>query len=144
MPRKSLAAVSVLPVRLDRRPEPPEHLSPAQAELWRTITEAKSADWFTVEALPLLEAYVRAIEQHRLVSNAVDAFGDILMSPDADPLLVLANIKALNRLHAMQERQANLMQSLATKMRLTQQSRWQPSTAASKSEAKGSRPWESA
>lgn len=134
MPRKSLAAVATLPVKRDLRPEPPEHLTPAQADLWRTITEAKSADWFAVEALPLLEAYVRAIEQHRRISDAVDAFSGDLSDPDM--------IKALNKLHAMQERQANLIQSLATKMRLTQQSRWQPSTAAVKSEAKGSRPWE--
>jgi hypothetical protein len=53
------------------------------------------------------------------------------------------DLKTLNRIHAMIERQARLIQTFATKLRLTQQSRYTAATAAVVAgKASGTRPWD--
>ncbi|SEL60786.1 hypothetical protein [Nitrosovibrio tenuis] len=53
------------------------------------------------------------------------------------------DLKTLNKVHAMIERQARLIQTFATKLRLTQQSRYTAAAAAvASSKASGPRPWD--
>lgn len=136
--RKSTASLTVLKTpKLDKRLEAPSTLTARQKEVWVSVVNTKPADWFTDETAPLLTAFVKAVEAHELLSDRIESF-------DMSDLCDMDGVKMLDRLQAMQERQARLFQSLATKMRLTQQSRWQPSTASTKNDKSGgsARPWD--
>jgi hypothetical protein len=137
MAKKSAASLSVVPVKpKDARIAPPSFLTARQKELWLEIVASKPADWFTEDCKALLVGYVKAIASHEILSRRVD----ILESDDYESI---EDLKDEDRLYAMQERQARLIQSFATKMRLTNQSRYQNSTAAVKSSKAGAaRPWD--
>jgi hypothetical protein len=135
MAKKSAASLSVVQVKpKDARIAPPLFLTERQKELWLEVANAKPADWFTEDCKSLLVAYVKAIASHEVISTRIDQI--------ESGALVL-ELRDEDRLYAMQERQARLIQSLATKMRLTNQSRYQNSTAAVKSSKAGTaRPWD--
>ena len=139
--RKSTASLTVLKTpKLDKRLEAPGTLTARQKEVWKSVVDTKPADWFTDDTAPLLVAFVKAVDSHELLSAQIENF-------DMSSLCDMDGVKMLDRLQAMQERQARLFQSLATRMRLTQQSRWQPATASTQSEKGGgrssARPWDS-
>ena len=92
----------------------PASLTPRQKELWKEIVLARPASWFDNSNSPLLVGYVKAIASHETLAVRSDAIEGTLA--DAD-------LKLLNRVHGMIERQAKLIQTFATKLRLTQQSR---------------------
>ena len=133
--KKSLASLSVVPVPMDRMLPPPADLTPAQAELWSAVVATKPSDWFQADSLPLLTQYCKAVDGHRIVSAQVDEF-------DPEWLKTDEGLRRYERLLAMQDRQAKLSCSLATKMRLTQQSRYGARGAdRADARANGSRPW---
>ena len=135
MAKKSAASMSVVASikPKDARLVPPRTLTIRQKELWLEIVAAKPSDWFTVDAQSLLLGYVKAIASYEHISLEVEAV-------EAGKEMEL---KDVDKLYAMQERQARLMQSFATKMRLTQQARYTTTSAATKSsQAGGSRPWD--
>jgi hypothetical protein len=138
--RKSTASLTVVKtVPLDQRQQAPSFLTARQREIWKSVVDSKAADYFSNDTKPLLVAYVKAVEAHELLSVRVESF-------DMDMLADMDGIKLLDRLQAMQERQGRLFQSLATRMRLTQQSRYQNTTAAIKGKSGAStvgvRPWD--
>lgn len=133
---KSKASLSVVPApQLDKRLSAPSTFNERQRQLWKAVVDSKSADWFGADNAPLLAAYVKAVDSHERLSQEVERF-------DLDRLADMDGVKLLDRLQAMQERQARLMQSMATKMRLTQQSKFRETTAAVKSRSGGARPWD--
>jgi hypothetical protein len=139
MAKKSAASMSVVasikPV--DARLAPPESLTARQKELWIEIVAAKTSDWFTVDAQPLLVGYVKAIASHEALSVRVDAM------EAGGHIGGLDSLKDEDKLYAMVERQARLVQSFATKMRLTQQARYTTGSAATATARAGkSRPWD--
>jgi hypothetical protein len=89
--------------------------------------------WFDRSTAPLLAGYVNAIALHEILARS-DAIEATLEDDD---------LKTLNRIHAMIERQARLIQTFATKLRLTQQSRYTAATTAVVAgRASGNRPWD--
>ena len=133
--RKSTASLSVVPIstKKDSRLAAPKTLTKRQSQLWIEIVNSKPADWFTPNNSALLVGYVKSIVSHEFISLGVDAV-------EAGKEI---GVKGMDKLYAMQERKARLIQSFATKLRLTQQSRWQPKTAGEKSgKAATSRPWD--
>lgn len=137
--RKSAASLSVVPIsgNKDSRLAAPKSLTKRQAELWVAIVNSKPADWFTTDNASLLYGYVSAISSHEIISVRVNALETVTMESGE------MDLRVADSLYGMQERQARLIQSFATKLRLTQQSRWQPKTAAEKSgKAAASRPWD--
>jgi len=136
MAKKSAASMSVVAsiTPKDSRLPPPASLTARQKELWLEIVASKSADWFTVDAQSLLVGYVKAIVSHEVLAQRVD-----FMEASDERL----DLKDEDKLYAMLERQARLVQSFATKMRLTQQARYTTTSAATKSaKASGGRPWD--
>lgn len=98
--------------------EPPATLTPEQTEVWRTTVGARSSDFFGQDAAPLLEEYCRVVTMCRTLAFKVEAAtagGD-----DAELELALR----------MRDRESKRLTSIATKLRLTNQSRYTPQAAA--------------
>jgi phage terminase small subunit len=131
----SLATVSVLP---GQRMEPPLRLLAEASAIWREVVATKPSDWFNADSSHLLEAYCHAVVSHRLVSKSVMMFTDEALAQVGGP-------KQYELLTRMQERQTRVIATIATKLRLTQQSRYTPqaaATASKKVSGGGSRPWD--
>jgi hypothetical protein len=138
MAKKSSASLAVVPSKppVDVRLSHPESLTDRQKELWEGIILSKPASWFDHSNSALLVGYVKSIASHETLAMRSDAIEATLDRGDAD-------LKTLNRLHAMIDRQARLIQTFATKLRLTQQSRYTAAKAAvAAGRASGSRPWD--
>ena len=110
----SLATVTALPVRLLAAPD---DLSAEQAEVWGQVVATKPSDWWDAGSVPLLAAYCRAVVESRKVSALVE-------SMSADMLLLDDGLSRYKELRKIQAALSGEMTSLATKMRLTQQSRY--------------------
>src|SRR5206468_3179893 len=104
-------------------PDPPAKLTAAQASTWRAVVATKPAKWWDAASFPLLIAYCRAVEAHDIVSAQLDVF-------EAEWLQTDDGLARYDKLAALQERQARIIASLATRQRLSQQARYDKSTAA--------------
>lgn len=130
--------IRALPGRDERRAPPPEGLTDAQARLWRGIVETEPAHLFDSEARRhLLRLYVehacfRASLQTLIDRSPVEAFGD----PDA--------FKTFEAMLRARDRETKALVSLATRMRLTNQSRYTPAAAGSagRNHTSGPKPWD--
>jgi len=114
--RKSAAALTVVPINardMVRRPEPLPELTPAQAEVWRSVVDSLPADWFGRETHALLAQFCRHVVCARRVSELIEQWekgtGQEITILDYDRLLRL------------QEMEGRALSSLATRMRITQQ-----------------------
>lgn len=127
--RPSAASLAVASVgALPERPDPPSHLTDDEAAVWRDVVATKPADWFMRDSQPVLCAYCQAVVMHRVLSKQ---WYDTKNVPDKD-------------LVGMVSKTANLIAQLATKLRLTQQSRYTTGSAATANKRGGGplRPWE--
>jgi hypothetical protein len=106
--RKSAAELAVVPISAVRRPEPPEELSPEEAEVWRQTVDGMRADWFGVETHPLLLCYCTQAATAEFLAIA-------LRTTDVGD-------KSYGRLLALHRGATKIMLSLATKLRITPQS----------------------
>lgn len=118
-------------------PEPIDGLTEAQQALWRDIVRTKPHDWFAPDSFPILAQYVRTITDTWVQARAIDNFNEAWLN---DP-------EGLDRyLELMKVRKATSAQmvSLATKMRLTQQSRYSDQSAHTAAKRAGApkKPWE--
>ena len=134
--RKSAAELSVIQ-GIPQRPEPPSELTPQQAEEWRAVVARMPVDWFGREIWPLLCAYCRHVVNSRHIAKLIEAAHDLEIGDRA-------SLMRFNRLLGMQERQSNVLAGLATRMRLTNQSRYTAQAAASRAKggAGGKKLWE--
>ena len=120
MPRKSVAALTTLPIlKPVRNPDPPPTLTPAQAALWKSILCSKQPQWWDQGNLHLLSALVRHITAYEALCAQIERFDF------ADP----EHLETLNRLTLMRDRECKLMMALTVKMRLSQQSVYEPERA---------------
>ena len=102
-------------------PSAPRGLSRRQRALWRSIAASKPGSWWDGGSLPLLAALVAHLATLEQLQAQFDRLGD-LASPAA-----LARLEQLSRLR---DRESKAASSLATKLRLTQQSRYETRAAA--------------
>jgi phage terminase small subunit len=116
-----LATVSPDGIGLTRRPEPPSHLGDDAADIWRATVNSLPADWFSPGTLPLLEAFCGLSVSQQLTLRALQraerSGGDF----DRDEWETL--LKQLGEL-------SGRVATLATRLRLTPQSRYGPRSAA--------------
>lgn len=137
MSRRSADSLSVITAIPGQRLRPPSRLSREAQAVWRAVVATRPHDWFSAADAPLLEAYCNAVVGYRLVSKRVAAFNLELLEDDLEVL-------TFDRLTKIADRQARVLASMATKLRLTQQSRYTPKaagTAAGKVKG-GAKPWE--
>jgi hypothetical protein len=137
MSKRSAAALSV--VATHPRPEPPGDLSEQQRATWVAVVATKPADWFGADSFPLLVAYCKAIEVYGVIAAQVETF-------DAEWMLTPEGLNRYDKLTKILDRQAKQLSSLATKMRLSQQSRMSERKAETAHQKNGGerKPWEKA
>ena len=116
-----------------RQPQlkPERGASTCISAMWSEIVDSKPSDWFDLDSVPVLKEYIRAAltcdELAGVVERALESGDDKFMKSALD----------------MRDKEARRVASLATKLRLTQQSRYTPQSAATANrKAGGKRPWQ--
>jgi len=123
--RKSAAELTTISgsgLAITRRPEPPAYLSEDAAEIWRSIVNSLSADWISPGSLPLLEALCGLTISQRYALMALQRIEE-----GADSEFDIEEWRGLQR--QCGDLSARIA-ALATRLRLTPQSRYTPATAA--------------
>lgn len=135
---KTDAVVKLVVSEFDSRPPPPSDLVPEAAAIWTATVSSEPRDFLATGAqLALLKDYCR----HRATADKVSTIIDLFQ---ADWLKAKDGIKRYADLCKVRDAEGRAAADKATKLRLTNQSRWQPSTAATaaKNAAKGKMPWD--
>jgi hypothetical protein len=135
--RKSTAALSVVAgTEIDGRPRSPSDLTEFQRKVWDRTVANEASDVFKTAALQqLLKEYCRHVETADRLSKQVDratAEGSNLELSEIDVLL------------RMRDRETKALADKATKLRLTNQSRYTPGAAgtAAKKSSEARKPWQ--
>ena len=121
---------------LSRIPDPPAHLGETAAAIWRSCVGTKPSDWFGDDALPILEAYCQHCASAQFLSDQVARFEASGSAVD--------HLEDYNKLLAARDRETRAAEAKARSLRLTNQAKWQPATAARKANqtSESKRPWE--
>lgn len=126
-----LASVTVLPVGPLRAPD---HFTAAQAQIWTDVSTSKAPGFFGRDSIGLLEKYCVALDRSRFITEQLNAISSVGSR---------SRLERFERLAKMEKEQSMLIASLATKMRLTQQSRYKPDSAvAAKAAPEMPTPWQ--
>ena len=119
-------------VSIPLRPDPPADFTTEQAKIWLEGVKTKPPQWFESDVFPLLRAYCIASDYHTQIYAEMKK----LKITDA----------TFRSLLDLQNKQSKIIAELATKMRLTQQSRYTPKAAATANKNTGNKdskkPWE--
>lgn len=133
--RKSAAALAIVsPVEVVPRPGAPAELNDEQAAEWKAVVERMPADWFGRETHALLVQYCRHVVAARRIAQIIEAMEN-LEAAEQRPFVLEDYDRALK----MQEREGRAISSLATRMRITQQTSYDKSK---KKPGATKRPWE--
>lgn len=117
---KEVANLSVVKGNFGERPEPPKELNRSQKEIWKRVTAGEPPEFFaTVATQNLLRDYCRHVDEANKLSDAIEALDDPL---DGD----LSKYKTFLNLR---DRETKAAGDKATKLRLTNQSRYNPMKA---------------
>jgi hypothetical protein len=108
MPRKSAAALAVLPPEPLPAPEPPAELTEAQADIWRGIVRCRQPGYFDGACEALLVTYCRHVD----AANAIAA-----LVAQTNP----SNLPRYSRLRVMAARETVALARLSAKLRLAPQ-----------------------
>src|SRR5690606_17282466 len=140
MARKSAAALSVIAGSLDRRPDAPSDLTELEAEVWDRTVSHEAADIFGTAALQqMLKDYCRHVVAAERLGKVIE--GHMAGEPtDGEGI----SLKDLDCLLKMRDRETKAIADKATKLRLTNQSRYTPQAAATaaKREGQARKPWQ--
>jgi hypothetical protein len=142
-------------VRIPGAREPaPKDLEPGAAALWNSIVVRLPADWFTSETIPLLKAYCRhSCFADNFAAQIVALRAELAELTEHGPSdeedvdsvkLLVRKTEELHNVHRMHGYETEHAFKAATKLRLTNQSRFVPEKAASKARsalASGPPPW---
>lgn len=146
MPRKSKAEKELLEKGLvviegefgKNRPPAPDDLSDRQKEIWKAIVNDEDVEHFSTSMTrEMLKDYIQHREAIDMLNNTISQFQEAWLKNEK----AAKRFEALCRMRDLEIRGAT---SLATKLRLTNQSRYTPRAAAlaSSKTLKGSKPWE--
>jgi phage terminase small subunit len=132
---KSLTTISVGGIEIHSRPEPPEYLADDAKSIWRAITNTLPADWFSPGTLPLLEALCGLTISQRNTIKALQRIERESNDFERDEWE-----RVLKQLGEISGR----ISTLATRMRLTPQSRYgaRGADTAGRLPPDGPPPWE--
>lgn len=128
-PSKEMIAEKAVFERVERIAEPYD-LTPEERTVWRGVVDDFPAHWFTPATVPLLRQYCR----HTVLANQLA--DEIAKARDAG-----AKLADLTHLMKIQANESRVLTTLATKMRLAQQSS-RPEFATDRHKKKALKPWE--
>lgn len=130
----ALEAVQSIP----ERPKPPADLDKRQKQIWTQVTSGLPAEWFSPETLGLLRDYCEHQATFERMSEYINNSalpGEYEEAEGLEPL----KVTDLVRLTKAREVESRAAMSLATKMRITQQSTYHPEKT--KRPGAGKAPW---
>ena len=139
--RKSIAeqTIAVIGGNLDARPEAPGELTAEQMEIWNKTVSTEPPNYFaTAAARGILADYCRHRHEAERLAKVIDAF-------DMEWLQTDEGVKRYELLAKMRDRETKGALMCATKLRITNQSRYTPlsaATAARNSTKQAVKPWE--
>lgn len=138
--RKSAAALSIVAGSIDGRPSAPEDLTEEQRAVWVRTIGTESSDFFrSATSQQLLKEYCRHVVSAGKLSRMINSLEkqDVMTSDD------LSDYDGLLKLR---DRETKALADKATKLRLTNQSRYTPQAAgtAAKKAATERKPWQMA
>lgn len=99
-------------IQIVERQKPPHDLTDEEVEVWHAVVSTVPADWFDKGTAPLLTQYCRHVVQARRLAELIE-------KATSDTELQITDY---DRLLKMQQRESAALASLATKMRISQQS----------------------
>lgn len=109
---QELKTMTVGPIEIIDRPNPPIDFDDREAAIWASIVNSMPADWFNIGSIPLLTQYVR----HTVASqNLAQLIANITSNSDE------INIKSYITLLRAQKEESGILSSLATKLRISNQ-----------------------
>lgn len=128
----SIAGNSAKDVERVARPDPPDefNLSDEHVTEWWAVVNRLPADWFPRETFGMLAQYCRHVITARRIGQLINE------SEAQDPV----DINDLEKLYRMQERESRAISSLATRMRISQQSSYDKQR--SRGKVRGKAPWD--
>lgn len=135
--RKAAAAV-VVQGSFGLRPDPPPELSPGAQEIWRRTVASEAGDFFRTAALQaMLADYCRHTEAGDILGSQIEQFEPDWFASDE-------GLKRYDLLTKMRERETRAAADRATKLRLTNQSRYTPRAAefAARKQTAEAKPWQ--
>src|SRR5215207_10071136 len=133
-----MSVAPALTVLETRRAPPPAELTEAEAAVWRDAMGCHRAGWFNKGQFPLLKAYCRHFARAELLAEQVNSFRPEWLSQEG-------GLERFDALLTMAERESRALSSLATRMRITQQSQYgerAAATAVRDANGLGPRPWD--
>jgi hypothetical protein len=138
--RASTAALSVVAgTDIDGRPKAPSDLTAYQTEVWERTVANEGADTFKTAALQqLLKEYCRHVSSAALLTEKIDSFDSQWLDTDE-------GLERYTKLVRTRDCETKALADKATKLRLTNQSRYTPGAAGTASKSIGSekKPWQS-
>ena len=139
MARKSAASLAVVAGSIDGRPPAPGTLTEAQQAVWDRTVANEAADVFKTAVLQqLLAEYCRHVASAANVSSLIDTI-------EAKNEMSSDDLADYERLLRMRDRETKAEGDKATKLRLTNQSRYTPQAAATAAKKGAERkPWQKA
>ena len=139
MARRSAASLAVINGSLDRRPDPPADLTSQEAEVWAATVSHEAADVFGTAALQqMLKDYCRHLVAAERLGLVIE--GHMAKVGGEDTIA----LKDLDCLLKMRDRETKAVADKATKLRLTNQSRYTPRAASTAAKNTGpTKPWAS-
>lgn len=136
--RRSAASLSVVVGSIDGRPLPPGDLTKDQRAVWERTVANEAADTFRTAALQqLLKEYCRHAVSAAKCASMIEAMERLpQMSPD--------DLADYDKLLKMRDRETKALADKATKLRLTNQSRYTPQAAATAAKRSSGelKPWQ--
>ncbi len=134
--RKSAAALSVVVGSIDGRPSAPADLTKDQCLVWDRTVANEGADTFKTAALQqLLREYCRHVVSARKLAGMIEAMEAVNVN----------DLDDYDKLLRMRDRETKALADKATKLRLTNQSRYTPqaaATAAKRGAGTDMKPWQ--
>jgi hypothetical protein len=125
----SLAITTVGQLETVPRPDAPYDLTDEQSTEWWAVVNRMPADWFPRETHGMLSQYCRHVVSARRVAQLIEK----AMKAEA------FDVDGYNQLLIMQEREGRALSSLATRMRLSQQTTYDKTK---KKPLQGPKPWD--
>lgn len=136
--RKSVQSLGLADpsTHLVHRPAPPADLTAMQRAYWVEIANSLPADWWKDDNKQLLAEYCRTLTTLAFLNAQIDRYEEM------DPALI--DVDAYMEILKRREALVRVQLSQATKMRLTQQSRYRADKAATVTDAPRSKgkPWQ--